>query len=126
MSQSKDSGYVTFTASAAITQYALVKYASGKVTTCGLSDRPIGVAYDTAFADGDEISVKLLTSPGTFKGIAKEAMSVSAIVYTEAGGKIQDTAEATALPIGQVMEAATAENDIVEWLPIHYGGVAAS
>ena len=126
MSQMKDSGYVTFTASAAITLYALVKYASGKVTTCGLADRPIGVAMDAAFADGDEIAVKLLTSPGTFKCIAKEACAVSAILYTEAGGKVQDTAEATALPIFQAMEAASAENDIIECLPIHYGGVAAS
>jgi len=121
-----DTNTRTFTASAAITKYALVTYASGKVTTCGLAERPIGVAMDTAFADGDEISVKLFNGAGTFKVIAKEALAVSAILYTEAGGKVQDTAEATALPIGQALEAATADGDIIEMLPIHYGGVAAS
>jgi len=126
MSQYSDTGTKTFTASAAITKYALVKYASGKVAMNGLADRPIGVAMDAAFADGDLVSVKLLNAAGSFKGIAKEALADAAVLYTEAGGKLQDTAEATALPVGIALQAASADNDIIEWLPLHYGGVAAS
>lgn len=125
MSQYKDSSTITLTASAAITQYALVRLSAGKIAACGLAERPVGVAMTAAFADGDEIDVKVLNAPGTFKGIAKEALAVSAVLYTEAGGKLQDTAEATALPVGIALEAATADNDIIEWLPLHYGGVAA-
>lgn len=127
MSQYVDTNTRTFIASAAIAKYALVMYANtGKVNECTLIGRPIGVAMDAAFADGDAISVKLINSAGSFKGIAKEASAIAAVLYTEAGGKLQDTAESTALPVGIALEAATAEGDIIEWLPLHYGGVAAT
>lgn len=127
MSQYVDTNTRTFTASAAISQFALVTLANtGKIASTGLAERPIGVAMTAAFADGDEISVKLLNGSGSFKGIAKEALAVAAVLYTEAAGKLQDTAEATSLPVGIALEAATAENDIIEFLPLHYGGVAAS
>lgn len=127
MSQYVDTNTRTFTASAAITQYSLVTFANtGKVAATGLAERPIGVAMRAALADGDEIPVKLLNGSGSFKGIAKEALALAATLYTEAGGKLQDTAEATSLPVGIALEAATAENDVIEFLPLHYGGVAAS
>jgi len=126
MSQHVDAHTKMFPASAAISQYALVQIAStGKVAANVLTTRPIGVAMKAAFADGDLIPVKLLPGFGTFRGIAKEALAVAAVLYTEAGGKLQDTAEATSLPIGIALEAATAENDIIEWMPLTYGGVAA-
>lgn len=125
MSQCKDTNTVTMTASAAISQFALVNLAStGKVAANGLAQRPVGIAMEAAFADGDEIPVKLLNGSGTFKGIAAEALAVGATLNTEAGGKLQDTAELTSLPVGIAMEAATADGDIIEWLPLHYGGVA--
>lgn len=127
MSQYVDTPTKAFTASAAISQYALVQVANtGKVSANGLATRPIGVAMQAAFADGDVIAVKLLPGVGTFKGIAKEALAIAAVLYTEAAGKLQDTAEATSLPIGIALEAATAENDIIEWMPLTYGGPAAS
>ncbi len=127
MSQYVDTPTRAFVASAAITQFSLVQVAStGKVSANGLATRPIGVAMRPAFADGDLIPVKLLPGLGTFKGIAKEALAIAAVLYTEAGGKLQDTAEATSLPIGIALEAATAENDIFEWMPLPYGGPAAS
>lgn len=126
MSQYVDTNERTFIASAAIPLYALVTFANtGKVAATGLADRPVGVAMRAAFADGDEIPVKLINGSGSFKGIAKEASAIAAVLYTEVGGKLQDTAETTALPVGIALEAATNENDIIEWLPLHYGGVAA-
>lgn len=127
MSQQYDTGCVPMAAGAAIAQYALVQLsAAGTVITNVLTTRPIGVAQKEAYAAGDIIPVKLWNAPGTFKCIAKEALAAAAVLYTEAGGKVQDTAEATGLPIGIANEAATAENDIIEVIPIHYGGVAAS
>lgn len=127
MSQYVDTNYKSFPASAAIAQYALVQLANtGKVSTNGLATRPIGVAMQEAFADGDVISVKLLNSAGTFKVIAKEASAIAAVLYTEAGGVVQDTAESTSLPLFIALEAATAENDVIEVMPILYGGVAAT
>lgn len=115
----------TFTASAAIAKNALVQLANtGKVSTNGLATRPIGIATQAAFADGDEITVRMLYP--SYKIIAKEAFAIAATLYTEADGKVQDTAESTSLPMFIALEAATAENDIVEVLPIHFGGVAAT
>lgn len=117
----------TFPVSAAVTQYALVTLANtGKVAVTGLAERPIGIAMEPAFADADRIAVKLLNNSGTFPGIAKEALAIGATLYTEAAGKLQDTAEATSLPIGIAITAATAENDLIEWVPLPYGGPAAS
>lgn len=117
----------TFPVSAAVTQYALVTLANtGKVASTGLAERPVGIAMEPAFADGDRIAVKLLNNSGTFLGIAKEALAIGATLYTEAGGKLQDTAETTANPIGIALTAATAENDVIEWVPLPYGGPAAS
>jgi hypothetical protein len=127
MSQYVDTNERTFTASAAVPLYSLVTFANtGKVAVTGLAERPIGVAMRAAFADGDEIPVKLINSAGSFKGIAVEALAIAATLYTEAGGKMQDTAASTALPVGIALEAATADGDIIEWLPLHYGGVAAT
>lgn len=115
----------TFTASAAITQYSLVQLANtGKVSTNGLATRAIGIATRAAFADGDEITVRMFFP--TYKMIAKEAIAIAATLYTEAGGKVQDTAETTSLPMFIALEAATAENDIIEVMPLLYGGPAAS
>lgn len=127
MSQYVDTNERTFTAAAAIPQYALVNFAStGKVSKNGLAERPVGIAMRAAFADGDEIPVKLLNGSGSFKGIASEALAVGATLYTESDGEVQDTAQATSLPVGIALEAATADGDIIEFLPLHYGGVAAS
>ena len=57
--------------------------------------------------------------------IAKEALAIGATLYTEAGGKVQDTAETTAFQVGTALEAATAENDIIEVLYGSHGDTAA-
>lgn len=124
MSQYDDSGVKTFTASAAIAKYARVTLAStGLIAEAGLAVKEIGTALQEAFAAGDRVAVKLRSAPGTHKMIAKEAMAIGALVYTEAGGKVQDTAESTAFIVGHVVDAVapTAENDIVEVLYNNHG-----
>jgi hypothetical protein len=118
MSQFNDSGCFTATADAAVGLYERVKMdADGKVTQAGLADRCIGVAMTEAFASGDVINVALYSKAGTLKMIAVEALSAGAVVYTEASGKVQDTAASTAFPIGIALEAATADGDVIEVMP---------
>lgn len=126
MSQQYDSGTKTFVADAAIAQFARVVFESdGRVVTAGLTEVGIGIAQTPAFAAGEAISVKLYNSGGTFKMRASEALAVGATLYTESDGEVQDTAQATAVPFAQALEAATADGDIIECVLLPYRGAAA-
>jgi ABC-type ATPase with predicted acetyltransferase domain len=116
MSQMVDGNVKTFTAGAAIAQFARVKLAAGVVSTAGLAEKEIGTALEAAFAAGDVVPVKLRTAAGTHKMIAVEALAQAAAVYTEASGKVQDTAAATSFLVGHALEAATADGDVIEVL----------
>lgn len=127
MSQQYDSGMKTFVADAAIAQYARVVFESdGRVVTAGLTEVGIGIAQNPAFAAGEPVAVKLWNSGGTFKMRASEALAVAATLYTESDGEVQDTAQATAVPFAQALEAATADGDIIECALLPYRGAAAS
>ena len=126
MSQYVDSNTKAFTAAGTIKQYARVTLGSGgTITEAGLAVKEIGTAMQPA-ATGDTISVRLRTATGTHKMIAKEALAIGATLYTEADGKAQDTAETTAFQIGTALEAATAENDIIEVMYNAHGDTAAA
>jgi hypothetical protein len=101
---------------------------TGLIEDAGLAVKEIGTATNAAFASGDRVTVKLRSAAGTHKMIAKEAMAIGALVYTEAGGKVQDTAEATSFQVGHVVDlvAPTADGDIVEVLYNNHGDTAAS
>jgi len=127
MSQSVDGNVKTFVASAAIAKHARVVLASdGTISEAGLAQKEIGTALDRAAAAGASVAVKLRTGAGTHKMIAKEALAIGATLYTKAGGKVQDTAESTAFQVGTALEAATAENDIIEVLYGAHGDTAVS
>lgn len=127
MSQCVETNVKAFEADEAIPQFARVKLDSdGKVTVAGLTDKEIGTAIDPAFAAGDIIGVKLRSAAGTHKMIAVEALNAGATLYTEAAGKVQDTAQATAFQLGTALEAATADGDIIEVLYNSHGDTAAS
>jgi predicted RecA/RadA family phage recombinase len=127
MSQFVDGQTKTFRASAAIAQHARVVLASGgTVSTAGLAEKEIGTAMTPAFAAGDLVTVRLRTAAGTHKMIAVEAFSSGATLYTEASGKVQDTAATTAFQVGTALEAATADGDIVEVLYNAHGDTAVS
>jgi hypothetical protein len=126
MSQQYDTGTRGFVADAAIAQFARVIFESdGRIVTAGITDPGIGVAQLPAFAAGDVVPVKLYSAAGTFKMIAIEALAVGATLYTEASGKVQDTAAATSVPFAQALEAATADGDIIECVLLPYRGAAA-
>ena len=124
MSQYIERGPITRTADEAIPQFSTVTITATGVKVCDLADSCHGTAVDAA-AIGERVAVRLL-SQGTHKVIAQEAFVEGATLYTEANGKVQDTAAATANPCFIALEAATADGDIVEALPLPYGGPAAS
>lgn len=119
MSQRDDSGFKSFAADGAISLYSRVNLNSdGTIGEAGLAERCIGTLQTVAaLAAGDVVPVKLYTASGTHKVRVKEACAAGAILYTEAAGEVQDTDQATALVWGLALEAATAENDIIEALP---------
>lgn len=127
MSQFVDGNYKTFIADEAIAVHLRVKLDSdGRVTVAGLTDKDIGTAITPAFAAGDPITVKLRTGAGTHKMVAIEAVTVGSRLYTEANGKVQDTAASTAFQIGTALETATNDGDIIEVLYDMHGDTAAT
>lgn len=127
MSQISEGNTKAFVADEAIAVNLRVKLdADGRVTIAGLADKDIGTAITPAFAAGDVITVHLRTAAGTAKMVAVEALAVGATVYTEAAGKVQDTAQATAFQVGTALEAATADGDVIEVLRNTHGDTAAS
>ena len=127
MSQYVDGNEKSFIADEAIAVHLRVKLDSdGRVTVAGLADKEIGTAVTPAFAAGDPVTVRLRSGAGTHKMVAVEALAIGATLYTEAAGKVQDTAQATAFQIGTALEAATADGDVIEVLYNAHGDTAAS
>ncbi|MEM6260153.1 MAG: hypothetical protein AAGI37_17900 [Planctomycetota bacterium] len=128
MSQRNDSGYITFEADEAIELYSRVKLdADGKITKAGLTDKSIGTLQTrAALAVGDKVPVKLRSAAGTHKARVSEAVAAGALLYSESDGEVQDTAQATAFVEGTALEAATADNDIIEFLYNNAGDTAAA
>jgi hypothetical protein len=122
MSQFVDGNVKTFTADEAIAVHLRVKLDSdGRVTVAGLAEKEIGTAVTAAFAAGDPVSVRLRSAAGTHKMVAIEALAVGATVYTEADGKVQDTAAQTSFQVGVALEAAGNDGDVIEVLYNNHG-----
>jgi len=127
MSQFVDTNTRTFVADEAIAIHLRVKLDSdGRVTIAGLADKDIGTALTPAYAAGDTINVKLRTGAGTHKMVAIEALAIGAELFTEANGKVQDTAASTSFRVGVALESATADGDIIEVLYNAHGDTAAT
>lgn len=116
----ENEGIRTFTANGAITNKARVKLTAGSTTVppqveiAGAGEQHVGIAQ-YAVADTQEVAVKLRTYPGTHEMVASKAITQGATVYGAASGKISDAASGSA--IGEAVEAATANNDIIEVAP---------
>lgn len=113
MSQANDTGCTTVTLTEAVGQY-LRTDATG--TLCGIAERGIGYARVDG-AIGDTIGVTLHSKQGTVKVVASAALSVDGIAYSAAAGKVGVSAS-TAYPLGIVLEAATADGDVIEIMPL--------
>lgn len=125
MSQSNSSGYMTFNAEEAIGKFIFVKLgtAANGVLICdaGATTTPIGVTMDAA-AINTPVAVRLLPGVGTFKATAAGAVTLHALVYAAAAGKVDDAA--SGVVIGKALEAATASGDIIEILSTGYASLA--
>ena len=127
MSQYVDGNTKTFIADEAIAIHLRVKLDSdGRVTVAGLTDKEIGTAVTPAFAAGDPVTVRLRTASGTHKMVAIEALTLGSVLYTEANGKVQDTAASTSFQVGVALEGAGADGDIIEVLYNAHGDTAVS
>ena len=84
------------------------------------ADQPLGVMTDEASAAEESINVELLgVTNKTVPVVAKVAITLDADLYGTADGKvgIKPTAAGTYWRVGRAMQAADAENDVIEMLP---------
>ena len=119
---------VSFYTAGAITQKALVKLSGSTgevvVNTAATTDKTIGVA-DYAAADNSYVSITLLPGNGTIEMMASGVIARGADVYAAAAGKISalPSAGGAYKKIGVAQEAATADGDIIEVIPVDFGAI---
>jgi hypothetical protein len=115
MSQYVDGNTKAFEAGEAIAVNLRVAVQStGKVLLAGAASVAAGVAITPSFADGDDVTVRLRTASGTQKMVANGAITRGAAVFGAAGGKV---ASSGSVFVGTALQAATADNDVIEVLP---------
>lgn len=88
------------------------------IAVAGAAVGAIGVTTENIAASGYG-TVKLFSAPGTFIMCANAAITAGAQIYPAASGNIDD-AGTTALPF-VALEAATAQNDLIEVAPFQLG-----
>lgn len=122
MSQYTEAPCKGYPAGGAIAKNLRVKLLStGKLAVAGISDKDIGVTENAAFAEDDDVTVRLRTAPGTHKVTVSEAVDAGAELYTAASGKVSDTYASGSYPYGVALEAATANADVIEVLRNSHG-----
>ena len=114
-------GVKTLKAYGALAARVRVKIKSGttssppEVEVAGAGEQHVGFT-EYAVADGDLVAVRLITSQGTQEAVASKSFAKGAVLYGAASGKVSDASSGSA--IGEALESATADGDIVEIL--HY------
>jgi hypothetical protein len=114
-----ENGCMTRLTDAAITRRHLVVAVGtdiNHVALAGVSSIPLGVVDDEAEAAEDPVNVQLLgNKPGTVLMVASAAITAGAQVVTAADGKIRTLPVATGTYhiIGRALEAAGADNDVI-------------
>jgi len=111
----------TFTASEAIAKKLRVSIVAASSTD------PVGVEIadatthgiginEVVVASGDLCAIDLFSSGKSNEVVAAGAFAVGATIYPAAGGKVDDAV--SGVPLGIAVEAATADGDIVEIIPV--------
>lgn len=121
-------GPKAFTAGAGgVASWRLVKLSSGRAVynTASATDDTIGVTLAGALED-QSVSVALINSGGTLEMTAAGVINAGSKVFAAPDGKVQalPAAAGTYRLIGIAMQAATAENAVIEVMPLNgYGTV---
>lgn len=131
MSQQNDSSTLSRVTAEAIEEFRLVRQdASDQFVYCDAGETPIG-CVESYVASGFPACANLLRSKaGTQRMVAAGPIAKYADVYSAADGKIDDTK--SGCRVGQALEAATANGDVIEVLPfvektdLKYANTAAS
>ena len=113
-----NTGFKAFIANEAITRHTTVKLTGSTgdhVSVCGSNEANLGFADDTV-ASGEYLTVKLKNTGGTLKAMAGAAVTVGAALYNQASGKV--TSEAGGTQRYVALEAADADGDVIEVLPV--------
>ena len=113
MPQSND-GRRAFEAGEALARGVRVKISSAKVVATGDNELGIGTTTQAAAADGDSVNVRL--DNWSVEGVAGAAIAQFAEVQAGANGKI--ITKAAGARVGIALEAAAADGDFVEYMPI--------
>ena len=121
MSQYVDGKFESFLGAAAISSHLRVHVSAlGTVSLSGADNAGIGTIETPSLAASGPCTVRLWTGEGTRKMVASEAISVGALVYAAASGKISASGS---VPLGIAFEAATADGNIIEVCPLRAGVV---
>lgn len=104
----------TFTSGEALAANRLVKLSSGTVVYADATDYPIGVTERAALTSGDPVAVRLANAAGTVELTASAAVTAGATLYGTNDGKVDDADPGSGKKVGMALEAATANNDIIE------------
>ena len=119
MSGYNATGHKTFVASETMGQYLRAVLATdGTISTAGLTDQDVGVVTRAVLAANDPVDVQLVSAPGTQYMVASKSFNAGVKVYGAAAGKISDVQGTGAFLRGVAMEAAGADGDIIEVMPI--------
>ena len=122
MSQQTEHGHKTFTAGEALAQYRRVKLDASSGTTvvyADADDAGLGVTQGAA-DNGDQVTVRLWSAPGSFKLTAGAALAAGVALTGADDGKVT-TLTGTGLGL-TAAEAASADASIIEGLPASDGG----
>ena len=104
-------------ANATLGQFLRVAMLStGKVALAAAGQMGIGTTENPATAADQFIAVRLNTAEGSRKVVANGAISEGALVYCAASGKVGSSGT---VAYGVALEAATADNDIIEVMPFN-------
>jgi hypothetical protein len=99
----------------------LVKFSGGKavLNTKADADQPVGVT-EYAVSENEYGAVKLINGNGTFFVTTAGALAQGADAYAADDGKVSSlpTTAGTYRRVGICLEAATADGDIIEVLPL--------
>lgn len=113
----------SFASTAALNKYRRVTVTSDVLAYAGADDRGLGTLEVPTTTDDEVGSVRLWTAEGTRMMVASAAISAMAYCYATANGKVGPSGS---VRIGRALQAAGADGDVIEVLPLNQDEAASS